>query len=63
VTDSSLPPFDPQAPELTNIQADAKSGYIEDLVAQYLTKLESEIGVRLNAKVFASATGVSPDSP
>jgi peptidyl-prolyl cis-trans isomerase D len=63
VTDSSLPPFDPQAPELTNIQADAKSGYIEDLVAQYLTKLESEIGVRLNAKVFESATGVSPDSP
>ncbi len=63
VTNSSLPPFDPQSPELTNITADAKSGYIEDLVAQYLTKLENEIGVKLNAKVFASATGVSPDSP
>src|SRR5262249_53139008 len=63
VTNASTPAFDPQAPELTNINADAKSGYIEDLVAQYLTKLESEIGVKLNAKVFASATGVSPDSP
>jgi len=63
VTNASTPAFDPQAPELTNIKADAKSGYIEDLVAQYLTKLESEIGVKLNAKVFASATGVSPDSP
>jgi peptidyl-prolyl cis-trans isomerase D len=63
VTDSSVPPFDPQSPELTEIKANAKSGYIEDVVAQYLAKLESDIGVKLNAKVFASATGVSPDSP
>jgi peptidyl-prolyl cis-trans isomerase D len=63
VTDSSVPPFDPQSPELTNVKTDAKNGYIEDLIAQYITKLEGEIGVKLNAKAFAAATGVSPDSP
>jgi peptidyl-prolyl cis-trans isomerase D len=63
VTDSSVPPYDPQSPELANVKADAKSGYIEDLVAQYITKLESGIDVKLNAKAFAAATGIAPDSP
>jgi peptidyl-prolyl cis-trans isomerase D len=63
VTNSSVPPFDPQDPELVSTKADAKSGYIEDALAQYLAKLESDIGVKLNAKAFASATGVSPDTP
>ncbi len=63
VTGSSVPPFDPRSPELANVAADAKGGFAEDLVAQYLAALESDIGVKLNAKAFASATGVSPDSP
>jgi len=63
VTDSSLPAYDPRSPELANVVADAKNGYIEDLVAQYIAKLESGIGVKLNAKAFAAATGVAPDSP
>jgi peptidyl-prolyl cis-trans isomerase D len=63
VTDSSVPPFDPQSPELTNIKADAKSGYAEDLDAQYIAKLEGDIGMKLNVKAFAAATGVPPDNP
>ncbi|MBO0734239.1 MAG: SurA N-terminal domain-containing protein [Methylocapsa sp.] len=63
VTGSSVPPFDPHSPELANITADAKSGYAQDLDAQYLAKLESNVGMKLNAKAFAAATGVSPDSP
>jgi peptidyl-prolyl cis-trans isomerase D len=61
VADSTVPPYDPQAPELTNVKADVKGGYNEDLIAQYLTKLESDVGVKLNAKAFAAATGTSPD--
>jgi peptidyl-prolyl cis-trans isomerase D len=63
VTDSSVPPFDPRSPELANIKADTKAGYAEDLDAQFLAKLESDVGMKLNAKAFAAATGVSPDSP
>ena len=61
VVDSTVPAFDPKAPELTNIMGDVKAGFDEDILAQYLVKLESDIGVKLNAKAFAAATGVSPD--
>jgi len=61
VVDSAVPAFDPKAPELTNIMGDVKAGFDEDILAQYLVKLESDIGVKLNAKAFAAATGVSPD--
>jgi peptidyl-prolyl cis-trans isomerase D len=61
VVDSTIPPFDPKAPELTNIMNDVKAGLNEDVIAQYLAKLESDIGVKLNPKAFAAATGISPD--
>ena len=61
VVDSKVPVFDPKAPELTKILSDVKAGYNEDIVAQYLAKLESDVGVRLNTKAFAAATGISPD--
>jgi peptidyl-prolyl cis-trans isomerase D len=61
VADSVVPVFDAQAPEITNIIGDVKAGLKEDIIAQYLAKLESDIGVKLNAKSFAAATGISPD--
>jgi peptidyl-prolyl cis-trans isomerase D len=59
VLDSTAPVFDPDAAELTNIMGDVKRGFGEDLIAQYLAKLESDIGVKLNTKVLSSVTGVS----
>lgn len=61
VVDSTVPPFDPKDPELTNVLGDVKSGVSEDIISQYLAKLEGEIGVKLNPKAFAAATGVSAD--
>lgn len=61
VKGSTVPPFNPQAPELTSIQNDVKVGYTEEVVEQYLAKLESEIGVKVNAKALGAATGVSQD--
>ena len=61
VIDSTIPPFDAKAPEITNIEGDVKAGLSEDILTQYLVKLESDIGVKLNAKAFAAATGVSAD--
>jgi peptidyl-prolyl cis-trans isomerase D len=60
VVDSTTPTFDPTAAELTNIMGDVKRGFDEDVITQYLAKLESDIGVKLNTKVFSAATGVSP---
>lgn len=62
VTDSTVPPFNPQAPELVDVKEQTKSAISEDLISQYLAKLESDIGVKLNAKAFAAATGASQDS-
>jgi peptidyl-prolyl cis-trans isomerase D len=61
VADSTVPAFDAKAPEITNISGDVKAGLNEDIIAQYLGKLESDIGVKLNAKAFATATGISAD--
>ena len=60
VVSSTTPAFDPEAAELTNIMGDVKRGFDEDVTAQYLAKLESDIGVKLNTKVLSEATGVSP---
>jgi peptidyl-prolyl cis-trans isomerase D len=60
VIDSTTPAFDPEAAELTNIVGDVKRGFDEDVIAQYLAKLENDLGVKLNTKVFSAATGVSP---
>ena len=60
VVSSTTPAFDPEAAELTNIIGDVKRGFDEDVTAQYLAKLESDIGVKLNTKVLSEATGVSP---
>jgi peptidyl-prolyl cis-trans isomerase D len=60
VVSSTTPAFDPEAAELTNIMGDVKRGFDEDVIAQYLAKLESDIGVKLNTKVLSAATGVSP---
>ncbi|MGH6838303.1 MAG: SurA N-terminal domain-containing protein [Methylocella sp.] len=59
VADSTVPVFDPESAELTNITGDVKRGFGEDLSAQYLAKLESDIGVKLNTKVLSTVTGVS----
>ena len=61
VVSSTTPAFDPEAAELTNIMGDVKHGLDEDVIAQYLAKLESDLGVKLNTKVYSAATGVSPD--
>jgi peptidyl-prolyl cis-trans isomerase D len=60
VVSATTPAFDPEAAELTNIMGDVKRGFDEDVIAQYLAKLESDLGVKLNTKVFSAATGGSP---
>lgn len=61
VNGSTVPPFDPKVPELADIMGNVKAGFNEDLLEQYLANLESGIGVKLNAKSFAAATGAAPD--
>lgn len=59
VVDSSVPPFENTDPSLDALSADIKSGMAEDVIAQYLTQLQNNLGVRINPKALAAATGAS----
>jgi peptidyl-prolyl cis-trans isomerase D len=59
VVDSSVPPFESTDPSLAALSTDIKSGMTEDVIAQYLTKLQNDLGVRINPKALAAATGAS----
>ena len=48
VTEIKVPPLDPEAADAKRIDEALKSRMTEDLVAQYLTKLQSDVGVTIN---------------
>jgi peptidyl-prolyl cis-trans isomerase D len=59
VVDSVTPPFNASDPTLTAISGEIRNGMSEDVVAQYLTKLQNDLGIEVNAKAFAAATGAA----
>jgi peptidyl-prolyl cis-trans isomerase D len=54
--------MDYNAPDLIAISSEVKNGLADDVLAQYLTKLEDDIGVKVNMQAFAAAAGASPDA-
>ncbi|WOJ89444.1 SurA N-terminal domain-containing protein [Methylocapsa polymorpha] len=61
VTGAEVPAIDFSAPDLVAISAEVKNGLADDVLAQYLTKLEDDLGVKVNMQAFAAAAGASPD--
>jgi len=62
VTGAVVPAMDYNAPDLIAISSEVKNGLADDVLAQYLTKLEDDIGVKVNMQAFAAAAGASPDA-
>ncbi|MEJ0094311.1 MAG: SurA N-terminal domain-containing protein [Methylocella sp.] len=62
VIDAVTPPVDFSDPSLAAIGGEIKNGYADDLLAQYLTKLETDLGVKLNMQAFSAAAGAAPDA-
>ena len=52
-----IPPYDPEAGEAKRIDDALKSRSTEDLIAQYLARLQSEIGVTINQTALNQVTG------
>ncbi len=52
VTDITLPPLDPQSPEGKRVAEALRSAYSEDLLAQYITRLENDLGTTINQGVL-----------
>lgn len=62
VAASSVPPVDFNGATLTAVSGEVKSGLVDDVLSQYVLKLENDLGVKINMQAFAAAAGASPDS-
>ena len=59
VTDVSVPPVDLASDDIKKLKETLQRGLTDEQVAQYVTKLESEIGTTINQAAFAQVTGAN----
>ncbi|RAI36857.1 SurA N-terminal domain-containing protein [Rhodoplanes serenus] len=59
VTDIRAPAFDPAAEDVKKLMGQLRTAYSDDLMAQYVGQLQSEMGVRINQQALAQAVGRS----
>ncbi|SDK15841.1 MULTISPECIES: peptidylprolyl isomerase [Bradyrhizobium] len=59
VTDVSVPQVDANSDEMKKLKETLQRGLTDEQVAQYVTKIESEIGTTINQAAFAQVTGAN----
>jgi peptidyl-prolyl cis-trans isomerase D len=59
VTDISIPPVDLALDDIKKLKQTLERGLTDEQVAQYVTKLEAEIGITINQAAFAQVTGAN----
>jgi peptidyl-prolyl cis-trans isomerase D len=59
VTDISVPPVDPASDDMKKLKETVQRGLTDEQVAEYITKLEAEIGTNVNQTAFAQVTGAN----
>jgi peptidyl-prolyl cis-trans isomerase D len=59
VTDVSVPPVDLASEDVKKLKENLQRGLTDEQVAQYVTKLETEIGTSINQAAFAQVTGAN----
>jgi peptidyl-prolyl cis-trans isomerase D len=59
VTDISVPQVDANSDEMKKLKDTLQRGLTDEQVAQYVTKIESEIGTTINQAAFAQVTGAN----
>jgi peptidyl-prolyl cis-trans isomerase D len=57
VLDAVVPPMDANNPEFKKIIDQVKGGYLDDVLAQYLARLEQNFGIKINTQALAAAVG------
>jgi peptidyl-prolyl cis-trans isomerase D len=60
VADVKVPTFDPNAPNAKTMTDRLKAAYNDELLTQYVTRLESDIGTSVNQDGLIQATGRAP---
>jgi len=59
VTDIIVPPVDPASDEMKKLKDTVQRGLTDEQLAEYVTRLESEIGTNVNQTAFAQVTGAN----
>src|SRR5271156_1009187 len=59
VTDISVPPVDLASDDAKKLKETLQRGLSDELISQYVVKLESEIGTTINEAAFAQVTGAN----
>lgn len=59
VTDVSVPPVDLASDDFKKLKETLQRGLSDELVAQYVTRLETNIGTTINQAAFAQVTGAN----
>jgi peptidyl-prolyl cis-trans isomerase D len=59
VTDIKVPTFDANSEAVKRLTDQLKSAYNDELVNQYVTRLENDIGYNINQAALAQAVGRS----
>ncbi len=59
VTDVTVPPVDLASDDMKKLKETLQRGLTDEQVAQYVTKIESEIGTSINQAAFAQVTGAN----
>jgi peptidyl-prolyl cis-trans isomerase D len=59
VTDITVPQVDASSDELKRLKDTLQRGLSDEQVAQYVSKIESEIGTTINQTAFAQVTGAN----
>jgi peptidyl-prolyl cis-trans isomerase D len=59
VADISVPPVDLASDEMKKLKETVRRGLTDEQVAEYITKLEAEIGTNVNQTAFAQVTGAN----
>ncbi len=57
VTDVSVPPVDLASDDIKKLKETLQRGLTDEQVAQYVTRLETDIGTSINQSVFSQVTG------
>jgi peptidyl-prolyl cis-trans isomerase D len=57
VTEVTTPKLDPESPDAKRVAEDLKRGLADDIMGQYLLKLQNDIGVTINQAAVRQVTG------
>jgi peptidyl-prolyl cis-trans isomerase D len=57
LTEIKVPPLDPQSADAKRLDEALKSRMAEDMIAQYVSQLEKDVGVSINQNALNQATG------